>query len=79
MSAEIPYWWDVTTQIWVVLLIGCTAQVSANQKHDLDLGTDALLVWYFCACFSDVISQGNHWRRHKMLAVFSGYLDTIIW
>ena len=21
-SAEIPYWWHVTTQIWVVLLIG---------------------------------------------------------
>ena len=27
MSAEIPYWWDIATQIWVVLLIGCTAQV----------------------------------------------------
>ena len=22
MSAEIPYWWCITTQIWVVLLIG---------------------------------------------------------
>ena len=22
-SAEIPYWWRITTQIWVVLLIGC--------------------------------------------------------
>ena len=25
MSAEIPYWWRVTTQIWVMLLIGCAA------------------------------------------------------
>ena len=27
MSAKIPYWWHITTQIWVVLLIGCTAQI----------------------------------------------------
>ena len=25
-SAEIPYWWRVSTQIWVVLLIGRAAQ-----------------------------------------------------
>ena len=24
MSKEFPYWWCVTTQMWVVLLIGCT-------------------------------------------------------
>ena len=26
MSAEIPYWWYVTTQIWVVVLIGRAAR-----------------------------------------------------
>ena len=25
-SADIPYWWRVTTQIWLVLLIGCAAR-----------------------------------------------------
>ena len=25
-NAEIPYWWRVTAQIWVVSLIGCTAR-----------------------------------------------------
>ena len=27
MSKEFPYWWCVTTQIWVVLLIGCTTLI----------------------------------------------------
>ena len=31
-TAEIQYWWHVTTQIWVVLLIGWKF-VSFNQKH----------------------------------------------
>ena len=46
--------------------------MSANQKQDPDVGSDASLVWYFCACFSDVIPRGNHWRRPEMLPVFSG-------
>ena len=46
-EAEIPYWWRVTTQIWVVLLIGRAAWEfdSANQKHYPDLGSDASSVW----------------------------------
>ena len=28
----------------------------------------------FCACYPDIISQGNRWCRHKMLAVFSGWV-----
>ena len=33
--AEIPYWWRVTTEIWVVLLIvvPCVKFASTNQKH----------------------------------------------
>lgn len=34
--------------------------------------SDTLPVWNFCAGFSDVISQGNVWSHHKMLAVVSG-------
>ena len=28
----------------------------------------------FCTCSPDIISQGNRWCRHKMLAVFSGWV-----
>ena len=60
-SAETPYWWSVTTQIWVVLLIGWnkfpTIPGTTNQKHYLDLGSDASSVWNFCAGFSDVITR----------------------
>ena len=35
-SAEIPYWRHVTTQIWVVLLIGCAAwEIWFNQSEEL--------------------------------------------
>ena len=39
-NAEIPYWWLVSTQILVVLLIGWNF-LSTNQKHYQDLGRDA--------------------------------------
>ena len=36
MSTEIPYGWSITTQIWVVLLIGCTAwEIWFNQSEAL--------------------------------------------
>ena len=56
-SAEIPYWWPVTTQICVVLLIGWIKFPSGtiNQKHYPDMGSDGSLVWNFCTRFSDVI------------------------
>ena len=38
-SVEIPYWWRVTTQIWVGLLIG-SSKFSTNLKHYLDQGSD---------------------------------------
>ena len=58
-SAEIPYWWRVTTQIWLVVPGGKFD--SANQKHYPDLGSDASSVWNFCVRFSDVIWWGNQW------------------
>ena len=58
MSAEIPHWWRVASQMWVVLLIGWKFD-SPNQKHYPDLGSDASLVWNFRDRFSDINSQGN--------------------
>ena len=83
MSAEIPYWWRVTTQIWVVLLIGRAAWEIFNQseairnsilmtRHYPDLGSDASSVWNLCAHFSDVISRGDQRWRLEMSSVFSG-------
>ena len=71
-SAEIPCWWRVTTQIWVVLLIGWInfSRGTTNQKQYPDLGSDASSVWNFCARFSDVIWRGNQWYCRQMLAVF---------
>ena len=70
-SAEIPYWWRVTTQIWVVLLIGWKF-ASSNQKHYPDPGSDALSVENFCVRSSDTISWGNQWVGREMCAVFPG-------
>ena len=52
-SAEILYWWLVTTQIWVVLLIGRAVEkiTSANHMYLPDLGSDVSSAWNFCACF----------------------------
>ena len=40
-STEIPYWWRITSQIWVVFLIGRTTCeiASTNQKHYPNLVT----------------------------------------
>ena len=74
MTSEIPFWWRVSIQIWVVLLIGWKL-ASSNQKHYPDLEGDTLSSWNFCACFSDVISLVNKWGRSEMLAIFSGYIQ----
>ena len=57
-SAKIPYWWCITSQIKIVILIGWKF-VSTNQRHYPDLGSAASSVWNFCAHFSDIISQGK--------------------
>ena len=46
-SAEIPYWWRVTTLICVVLLIGWS-KILTNQKYHFDQGNDASSLWNFC-------------------------------
>ena len=70
-SAEIPYWWRVNTQIWVVLLIGLS-KFSTNQTHYPDLGSVASSVWNFCACFPDAVLRRNQWWRREMSAGFWG-------
>ena len=61
-ATSVPTWgWIfifVTIQIWVVLLIGWS-KFWTNQKYYPDLGSDAPLVWNFCARFSDAIWRGN--------------------
>ena len=54
-SAEIPYWWRVSSQTCVVRLISWKF-VPTNQKHYPDLGGDASSVWNFFTRHSDVIS-----------------------
>ena len=51
-SAEISYWWHVTTKIWVGRLTGWS-KFSTNQKHYPHLGSDVSIIWNFCArCMS---------------------------
>ena len=50
---DIPYCWRVTTQIWVVLLIGWS-KISTTLKHYPDLGRDTSSASSFCSCFSDI-------------------------
>ena len=49
---------------------------TTNQKHYPDQGSDASLVWNFCARFSDVIQRENQCQRRRMSAVFSGYIPS---
>ena len=59
-STEIPYWWRVSTQIWVVLLIGWEF-ASSNQKHYRDLGS----FYWLNICFiqSEARSRGPFLER----------------
>ena len=68
-SAEIPYWWRVSSQTCVVRLISWKF-VPTNQKHYPDLGGDASSVWNFFTRHSDVSS---------VVAVFSGYSNCLKW
>ena len=52
-SAEIPYWWRITTQIWVVLLIGC---YFASQHYLIYL-CEVNKGCCFCCCSFPFISE----------------------
>jgi len=53
--------------------------VSTNQKHYLDLGSDASSVWNFCSRYSDVVLRGFKWRPRETSAVFLVYHFSWIW
>ena len=54
MSAEIPYWWGVTTKNWVVfLMVKWKTHCMTNHKHYPHLGSDTSSVWNFYACFME--------------------------
>ena len=70
MTAEIPYWWLATIQVWEVLLIGWKF-ASSNQKHYPDLSSDMSSLWHFCSqMFSDVFWEETIGGQKS--AVFSG-------
>ena len=75
---QIHYWWGVTTQICAVVMTGWSKFTINNQRDCLGQGSDTLPVWNFCAGSSDVISQGNFWSHHKMLAVVSGQYKILL-
>ena len=79
-TAEIPYWWRVTNQNWVVLLIGRNKFPSRQDQSEL--GSDASPVWNFSARFSDVFggeSSGDvatsfpGWWRRCSTCIFKGF------
>ena len=70
-TADIPYWWRVTTQIWVRVLIGWKFYLS-NPKHNTDLVV-AFISMEFLRSFPRRHFKGNHWWRGEISAVFSGY------
>ena len=58
-TAEFPHWWHVTTQIWVVLLIGRRCRVKNSlQPIRSTLGSNLSSVWNFFSRFSDLFSRG---------------------
>ena len=56
---EIPFWWGVATQVWVVLWIYWKF-ASINQKHYPDMGGDASSVWkFFCCSWTSFCRETN--------------------
>ena len=78
-NAEIPYWWRVTTQIWVVLLIGWTR---FPRRHDQ---SEALPRSPNVSCFLRLVSgervnrdfKIRDYRRLDARSPMSGGLDRV--
>ena len=69
------YWWWITIQTWVVLLIRW-GKFSTNQKHCSGLDSDRSSVSNFCSCFSFRVETSG--GVLKVLAVFPLPLSYII-
>ena len=68
------YWWWITIQTWVVLLI--RSKFSTNQKHCSGLNSDTSSVPNFCSCSSFRVETSG--GVLKVLAVFPLPLSYII-
>ena len=65
-TAEISYWWRVTTKIWASSSDWSCSEgncSSTNQMHAPDPGSDTSSLWNFCVRSSDVI-----WRKTTLVA-----------
>ena len=75
MTAEIPYWWRVTTQFWLVLLVGRAARVICFKQSEalLRSGSETTSVLNFCSCSVDLISEAK-WvvALQNLNCLFSG-------
>ena len=72
-TAEIPYWWRDTAQIWVGILIDWKFALPIRGNTHFLVVTRLTSVWSFYIRFSDVTLWGLQWWRRKMSAIFSGY------
>ena len=75
-STEIPYWRPITTQIWVVLVIGWIKfpTLQTNHKYYPDLGSDLSSVLNFCIPLSD--SDTVRWDDVKELRSHWNFVKT---
>ena len=67
-STEIPYWWRVTTLIWVVLLISWRKFPSLHDQSEVLTRSrkwNVISMTFLCSS-SDIISQGIHRWRPKV-------------
>ena len=78
MSTEIPFWWHVTTQIWVVLghatslfQSNCLKQSSHITRP---IGSSAQIWVVTHLHFGISVHRGNQWHLQRS-AVFSGFIN----
>ena len=70
MSAEIPYWWQVTTQIWGMLLIGCGMREICLKQSEAQPRSQNLISMEFLQLFPRCHSEENQWWCHEMSTLF---------
>ena len=69
----------VSTQIWVVLLIGLRKFPGmTKEEHYPDLGNDTSSVWNFCSRSSEVISRGKGQLFHRLYCILQITASTCV-
>ena len=65
-SAEILYWWHITTQIWEVLLF-VWGKFPTRHNQSETQPVDRSLVWNFYVCSANIISWVNQsWHQNNL-------------